>query len=470
MPQLRSERGAVIAGPEQALLAGACRSGTSNAAFGKLKPGPGRSATEVARNQRARIHSAMLESVAQLGYDAITVRELAGLAGVSSRTFYQHYQSKEDCFWSVHQLIARRMLRGVGVAQACPPDRKGQLDRMIKAIVGEWARDPRAARVMLIDACMAGPDSPIRTRRVNRSLVAKAGVSLDSSAAASMPPTFLAEGIVAGLVGVVRSRLLSKQYDSLPDLDAALAQWGASFHDPVAIGLGELDLSIGCRVTKPSLSVSSSERGIGGVLAPNGDRTLLLSAASKLASVEDYENVTPQKVFTAAGISRRRFHENFAHVEDVFIAVMEMYMREALVCAERASEGSEPEESIRQVVSALCAQVAQVPAFARLCFGEMSGMRMPMMECRERFVAEIAKLIKEQVSSTATSGLAVEASIWALMGVLQGEVSMGRAAQVPRLAGCFAYLLLAPTLGASTAVSSLPSLVKATQGGEVHRG
>ncbi|HET7589657.1 MAG TPA: helix-turn-helix domain-containing protein, partial [Solirubrobacterales bacterium] len=64
--------------------------------YGKLSPGPGKPATEVAAHQRARIHSAMVELAADRGYKAVTVRDLARLAGVSSRAFYKHFNGKEE--------------------------------------------------------------------------------------------------------------------------------------------------------------------------------------------------------------------------------------------------------------------------------------------------------------------------------------------------------------------------------------
>ena len=61
------------------------------AQYAKLSPGPGRRATEVAADQRARIHGAMVSLVSERGYSAVTVRELAGAAGVSTRAFYEHF-------------------------------------------------------------------------------------------------------------------------------------------------------------------------------------------------------------------------------------------------------------------------------------------------------------------------------------------------------------------------------------------
>ena len=52
----------------------------------------------VARNQRVRIHGAMVRALAAEGYDGVSVRLLIALAGVSRRSFYEQFAGKQDCF------------------------------------------------------------------------------------------------------------------------------------------------------------------------------------------------------------------------------------------------------------------------------------------------------------------------------------------------------------------------------------
>jgi AcrR family transcriptional regulator len=67
--------------------------------YAKLRPrpnGPGHEA--VANHQRARLYGAIIERVAGRGYAAITMTELCKLAGVSTRTAYQLFVSKQAYF------------------------------------------------------------------------------------------------------------------------------------------------------------------------------------------------------------------------------------------------------------------------------------------------------------------------------------------------------------------------------------
>ena len=57
----------------------------------RLRPGPGTPREDVLANQRQRLFGAMVASVAERGYVATTVNDLAEISGVSSRTFYDFF-------------------------------------------------------------------------------------------------------------------------------------------------------------------------------------------------------------------------------------------------------------------------------------------------------------------------------------------------------------------------------------------
>jgi hypothetical protein len=80
----------------------------------QLHPGPGLPASDVAAHQSARIRRAMIEVVADRGYEAVKVRELVRLAGVSSRAFYELFESKESCFLPVSHVILEARQSGHG--------------------------------------------------------------------------------------------------------------------------------------------------------------------------------------------------------------------------------------------------------------------------------------------------------------------------------------------------------------------
>ena len=64
----------------------------------RLRPGPGKARAEVEQNQRRRLYGATIALVAEKGYQATTLAELCSLSGVSSRSFYDLFASKDELF------------------------------------------------------------------------------------------------------------------------------------------------------------------------------------------------------------------------------------------------------------------------------------------------------------------------------------------------------------------------------------
>ena len=62
----------------------------------------------------------MIELVSERGYGAVTVRELVRLAGVSARTFYEHFATRTSAFCCTYELLVRRSIeRGRRRATGC---------------------------------------------------------------------------------------------------------------------------------------------------------------------------------------------------------------------------------------------------------------------------------------------------------------------------------------------------------------
>ena len=77
--------------------------------YERLPHGPHRLGVEaVARNQRSRMHGAMIEAVATNGYERTSVKQVVGLAGVSRRSFYEQFANKQECFLATFDVIAAR--------------------------------------------------------------------------------------------------------------------------------------------------------------------------------------------------------------------------------------------------------------------------------------------------------------------------------------------------------------------------
>lgn len=86
---------------------------TGDLADGSARLPPGRhglSREFVAENQRQRLLNGVVEAVAEHGYNATTIARIVAAAGISRRTFYEHFEGKEDCFAAAYEMIERHVL------------------------------------------------------------------------------------------------------------------------------------------------------------------------------------------------------------------------------------------------------------------------------------------------------------------------------------------------------------------------
>jgi AcrR family transcriptional regulator len=206
------------------------------ALYPKLRPGPHGSAQEsIASNQRARLYGAMIELVADRGYEASTVWELCALAGVSKRTLYERFPGgKEDCFLATYDIIVRRAQLNVLAAggRAASVDlgsgRRERLHAVVEAFAHEVATHPNAARLVLVESQHAGPAALARVARTTRDAERLLCWGICDGADALAPSPQAVRTIVADGARLVRARLRDRQ-------EAALARLAVHLSDLCAL-------------------------------------------------------------------------------------------------------------------------------------------------------------------------------------------------------------------------------------------
>ncbi len=112
----------------------------------------------VAASQRTRLLEAVGRAVAHKGYAAATIEDIVRDAGVSKKTFYEHFSDKLDCFLAAYEAASDELLEHVRAAQEGADSE--WLDRTragIHAYLRWLAAEPALARVFLIEIAAAGP-------------------------------------------------------------------------------------------------------------------------------------------------------------------------------------------------------------------------------------------------------------------------------------------------------------------------
>jgi TetR/AcrR family transcriptional regulator len=423
----------------------------------KLHPGPGMSASDVAAHQSARIYRAMIEIVARRGYEAVKVHDLAHLAGVSSRAFYELFESKEDCFLQTQDLVTRRATRRVIASQAGERDWRQRPRLIFKTFVRELEDDPLAARFALIEAYTNGPAALEQARRNEATFAMMLAESFAREPGGILVPQLLVEGMMAGVAHVTRTRLLSGRGAELVNLDEEMTNWMLSYPGKSANGLAGLDLQLVWRDTRlqPVVVRSSSEEGE--AWPQTGDRALILVSIAKLAVANGYRNLTVERIRRGAGVSRAIFKTHFEGVEDCFIAAMEQRVGEACVQAGHArTAGRTWSGGLYRAISALSDQVADDPLLAAVCL--IDDFRPGSRGSRIR--GQLVATVTEQLTDGAPWGdqptaLVTEASSGAVWALFHHHVVRSLSSFSPQISASMAFMALAPIVGRPAAVAAI---------------
>lgn len=140
-------------------------SGTTPAALPRHRHGLSRD--DVRESQTARILAAAVDLFATHGYASTSVMQIAKQAGVSRKTFYELYETKEDVFLDSYRAV-RVLLDAAGAAEfdAAEMTTAAMLDelpRVIERLLAILALAPAATRMFFLEALGAGPR--VRARR-----------------------------------------------------------------------------------------------------------------------------------------------------------------------------------------------------------------------------------------------------------------------------------------------------------------
>jgi AcrR family transcriptional regulator len=180
-------------------------------------------ATEVVRaSQRQRLIRAMLETVAENGYEATTVPEVVARARVSRNAFYEFFADKTDCFIAACDEQASELLAAL-VAFAAEPDWVQMMRRGVGAYLRWWAERPAMSRAYLVGLPAAG-DRAMAQRERAYALFRRLFEAVGQRARAEqsgLPPLdeFIPRLLVLAITELVAEEVRAGRIEQLPELE-----------------------------------------------------------------------------------------------------------------------------------------------------------------------------------------------------------------------------------------------------------
>ena len=193
--------------------------GDSAGRLSRLPPGRhGLSREFVSQNQRDRIAAGIIAAVAENGYHETTISGIAAAAGVSRRTFYAYFSSKEECFFDTYNLIADHLREAAGEASRPFAEWPERLRARLAAVLEVFAANPDLARFVLVVPPRAGDEIAARYRRAMDEVLAELLGDLPEELAAKRPSRAAEEALVGGGASLIVEKVEAGEGERLPEL------------------------------------------------------------------------------------------------------------------------------------------------------------------------------------------------------------------------------------------------------------
>jgi len=186
----------------------------------------------VRAHQRQRLLEAAAAALAEQGYGRLTAARVTELAGVSSRTFYQHFEDLWACLLAAYETEAAHLCQEIEGACAAlveergsiaEGDRRGRARAGITAALGFLAAEPDVARLLSAEP----PPQIAALAAARRDLVERLGKMLraalsDPDGATPLPG--LERRLVGAALAMVAARATAGDPRRLRDLEPELSE------------------------------------------------------------------------------------------------------------------------------------------------------------------------------------------------------------------------------------------------------
>ncbi|MBJ8345238.1 TetR/AcrR family transcriptional regulator [Antrihabitans sp. YC2-6] len=171
---------------------------------------------------RARLIEAMNAVVAEKGYTTTTIADVVAKAKVSRRTFYEHFDDKEECLLACHTMLGDVMLRAVTTADFDRSSTQALISGATRALMAALTAKPDLTYTHFVAMYAAGP----RARQARRDVQARLAAAVQRAAKQAqvgddrvhVPSDPMAAALVGGIGELIVASVERNRVDKLDDL------------------------------------------------------------------------------------------------------------------------------------------------------------------------------------------------------------------------------------------------------------
>jgi len=184
---------------------------------------------DVRESQRARLTRAMLDCVAQQGYQATTVADVVAAARCSRNAFYELFEDKEACYIAASDETGAEMLEALVSAAEREESWLDALRSGTRSYLQWWVDNPNYAAAYLVDLPAAGRRALEQRDRVYADFAAMFE-GLGTRARAEQPllpplPELAPRMLVMAITELIAQEVRNGRVAKLPELEDMLVRF-----------------------------------------------------------------------------------------------------------------------------------------------------------------------------------------------------------------------------------------------------
>jgi AcrR family transcriptional regulator len=172
----------------------------------------------IEQNQRERIITALVDTVAERGYNATTVANITKAASVSRRTFYEHFEDKEACFLAAYEMVADHIAASMRAAAEAFSDWPQQVRAALATMLRFLAAEPELARLCMVEPVAAGGEIAARYRATMQDFVTILKAGRPEHGGERPLPEATEETLVGGIVSLIVREISAGRTEKLEQL------------------------------------------------------------------------------------------------------------------------------------------------------------------------------------------------------------------------------------------------------------
>jgi AcrR family transcriptional regulator len=462
---------------------------------------------EVKRDQRERLQNAIVELIAERGYQAVRILDLTKLARVSRPTFYSLYDDKEELFLAAYDEIAQRTAKTALEAYQLEGAPSERLQAAIRAFANLAVATPEAMSLMVLGAFGAGPkaierrnhtlealEQSIRLSRGNGASAGgrgrgRAGRKAGSGGAQEIEGDLTVKVILGGIREVTAARLRQGRVGELPGLADELAAWAVCY--PVKLPAGLAAPSPAPPAEEAEQSDAASDQGSSARAGSPSDRALraegrlpsgrhdlprkfivqnqrerIVDATAAIVAEKGLASLTIPEIARRANVSHQTFYEMYPTKHDAFLGTQKVGLHQALLVTVQAYEENKEDwpRGVAAGLRALLGYLASEPAHSHLILVDTFAASPEAIEIRDTSIHAFAAYLQPGYhyaeNGSAIPGVAPEAIAGGIWQVLNFYIEDERTEELPDVAPQLIYAALTPFLGpkdAAKAARKIPS-------------